>query len=155
MASYIVDISIATTIVLVIIIPIIYFLSKTWVSNKIQYSIKHEFDLQIEQSKDDNLRRMRAVLIADLLSEWLTFPDSQKRLNQLTIEAFLWLPEEIAKKLSLRLLNHPDGPDVRDIIIDVRKYLLQKNDSVTSEDVIVFDAENKRRKSAYEKMKKR
>jgi dihydroneopterin aldolase len=137
--------------VFIIIISVIVFISRNWILNKIQYSVKFQYDKRIEELKDEYSKRSRAALIADLLSEWLSYPEKQKTLNKLTFEAFLWLPEEIAKKISLRLSNNQNSPEIQEIIVDVRRFLLQTKDSVEPKDIIIFDQENIKRKKEWEK----
>lgn len=48
-----------------------------------------------------------------------------KKLNLLTFEAFLWLPDEILEDLSAVLSHSPDAPDVRQVLSKVRKHLLE------------------------------
>lgn len=132
---------ISTSALTIFIMGLIGFLLKNWFIRKIQYAVKFEYDLKIEELKHDNAKRSRAVLVADLLSEWLSLPEEQKMLNKLTFEAFLWLPQPIASKLSLLFTIKPDSPDIREIIYDVRKYLLQNEDKLNAEEIIIFNQE--------------
>lgn len=132
----------STSTVTVALLSLIGFLMKNWIISKIQYAVKFEYDKKIEEFKEENAKRSKANLIAELLSEWLSLPSEQKTLNKLTFEAFLWLPQPIASKLS-RLLSHkPASPDVREIINDVRNYLLQNKEELGKEEIIVFTQEN-------------
>lgn len=120
-----------------------------WFKFKVQYSIKHEYDKNIEKYKNELESRKKAELIAELLSEWLSFPDSQVKLNKLTFEAFLWLPDDISKDLSNLLAHNENAPEVRDILLKIRKYLLN-NTNIESKDIIIFTQEHT--KKLYEKV---
>ena len=45
-------------------------------------------------------KREKAALVAELLAEWVSFPEDKRKLNQLLWEATLWLPEKEAKELN-------------------------------------------------------
>jgi hypothetical protein len=122
----------------VVLTPVLAFLLRTWIGARIEQSIKHTYDVQLENMRQDIAVKNRAALVSDLLSEWLSRPEDRTRLNRLTFEAFLWLPPDIADALSRRLANTPDAPDVRSIISDVRKYLLGRNDTLDPQKVIIF-----------------
>ncbi|GGA95721.1 hypothetical protein [Agarivorans gilvus] len=145
------------------LISILVFLSKTWISDRIQYSIKHEYDQKLSQIEHDYAQklsqidheydrklsqiehdrkvRLKAELVAELLSEWINKNDDKQRLNELTFKAFLWLPPEIASELSDTLSNKKDAPNIRIIIDKVRKHFLGENDSLKHQQVIVFPVE--------------
>ena len=111
---------------------------RKWIVTRIEHSIKHEYDIQLEKLKDDLAVRSRAALVGELLAEWLSHPDDRKYMNRLTFEAFLWLPEDIAKDLTKLLSLQPNHPSVRDVIIKVRTHLLGNPDGLTAPEVIVF-----------------
>lgn len=74
----------------------------------------------------------------------IAFP-GQKKLRQLTFEAFLWLPEPLAKELSM-ILSHDDAAlDVRDYIIQVRKFLFGQDDDLDKNKIITFGLSNEER----------
>lgn len=113
-----------------------------WFKFKLQYSVKHEYDKNIEKYKNELESRKKAELIAELLSEWLSFPDTQTKLNKLTFEAFLWLPDDIAKDLSNLLAHEEGGPEIREILLKIRKYLSNNNTDLKSKEIIIFTQEH-------------
>lgn len=62
-----------------------------------------------------------------------------------TLEAFLWLPEDILHDLSNLLAHKPGAPDVRDLVIRVRAHLLVDapvgTPALSARDVIIFSQE--------------
>ena len=112
-----------------------------WFKFRLQYSIKYEYDKNIEKYKNELESRKKAELIAELLSEWLSFPDTQTKLNKLTFEAFLWLPDEIAKDLSNLLAHKENAPEIREILLKIRKYLLNENTNLEANEIIIFTQE--------------
>jgi hypothetical protein len=125
--TFIFNQAISAIITLAVLIPILLFIMKKWISARIEQSIRNSYEV-----------KNRAALVADLLSEWISHPQDRTRLNRLTFEAFLWLPQGIAEELSKRLANEIDAPDVRAIIIQVRRHLLGANDDLDPQKVNIF-----------------
>ncbi len=112
----------------------VVFVVPKWASAVITYATKHKYDELIESIKKTNQAlqeqekiarevRMKAAIISELLAEWVSQPKEMKRLRELTFEAFLWLPEDLAIELS-KLLNHePESIGLRAFLIRVRVYL--------------------------------
>jgi len=138
---------ISTSTVTITLLIFIVFLLKNWILKKIQYAVKFEYDKKIEEFKEENVKRSKANLIAELLSEWISLPTEQKKLNKLTFEAFLWLPKSIASKLSNLLADKPDSPSTREIINDVRNYLLKDEQKINENEIIVFNQENLKKRA--------
>lgn len=95
------------------------------ITNKVE-SIKHDYNKQLEEFKQEQLIKYKSEVIAELFSEWLSWPKDRKRLNQLSFEAFLWLPDEICNELSSVLSHKPNAKTFRDIHNSTRKYLLKE-----------------------------
>lgn len=121
-------------------VAVLAFICKPWLEARIQQSVKHEYDLKIEKVRESSLVKAKAQLIAELFAEWLSYPDDQRRLNQLTLEAFLWLPEDILRDLSDLLAHVPGAPNARELIVRVRAHLLGAS-SLPPNEVIIFTQE--------------
>jgi len=115
----------------------IFFMIKKWIEHRIAQSIKHEYDKKLEQLKNEISARNRAVLVAELISEWIDCPKERVKLNRLTFEAFLWLPENVARELSKALAHDPSAKDIRAILLMVRHHLLGE-DGLEAPEIIVF-----------------
>lgn len=133
-----------------VVIVVGFFIGKNWLKHKIQYAVKNAYDLSLENFKNDNVRlneeqkrqyeiRMRSVLIAELMAEWSSHPQDMKRLRQLTNEAFLWLPSELAAELSKVLSHKPDAIDFRELMGRIRKHLLGADDDLENFHFITYD----------------
>lgn len=129
--------------ILIIAYPIIIYFSKNWISSKINHHLKHHYDKLTEDYKKDQLIKQKSELIGNLLSEWISHPVNQKKLNQLTFEAFLWLPKEIANDLSDTLAHKENAKSIRDIISAVRIHLLGTENRIEAQQIIVFTQESK------------
>ncbi len=141
MESWIV--SIISSFSTVLLIGVVGYLSRTWIAKRLQYSIKYEYDTKLSDSEHNRDVRLKAELISDLLSEWLSKDVDYQKLNELTFKAFLWLPKELADDLSSTLSHKNDAPDVRDLLDKVRKHLLGKSDRLESYKIIVFNDPDK------------
>ena len=140
--QYFIDILLTSGLTSVILAGIV-FLFRQKIVSYIQYSTKLHFDKKLEDYKDEELKRQKATLIAELISEWISFPEDTKRLNQLTLEAFIWLPKETANKLSQRLVNREDAPDVRELVSDVRELIVGKDQKINTNNIIIFPPKRK------------
>jgi hypothetical protein len=98
---------------------------------------KHELQKKIEEEKNRQLIRFKAELIAELLAVWASNPEDLTKLNQLSYQAFLWLPDDIALDLSNLLSHAEDSKSVPALVAAVRKHLLGKTD-VTGEHIVSF-----------------
>lgn len=119
---------------------ILAFLSKTWIEKRIEFSIQHEYDKQLSKYEHGHEVKLRAELVADLMAEWIKDTDQldYHRLNQLSFQAFLWLPPRLARDLSNTLAHKPGSDDLRAIVVKVRKHLLGEADDLESHQIIVF-----------------
>ncbi|MEB7623179.1 hypothetical protein NGC49_05480 [Enterobacter vonholyi] len=134
----------------------VVFVVPKWASAVITYATKHKYDELIEsikktnqalQEHEKNARevRMKAVLISELLAEWVTKPAEKKRLRELTFEAFLWLPKDLAVELSKLLTDKPDSIGIRAFLVRVRVYL-GVNDGLEDWRIVTFGLSEKEKK---------
>lgn len=132
--------------IIIISLTIVQFLLSIWVKTRIESSIKHEYDKKLEDYKHQTLMRQRAALIAELFSEWLSFPEDESKLNKLAFESFLWLPEELARNLSQCISGAEKSPSIRKVLLKVREYLQDSTDNFNESEIIIF-LENWKRKA--------
>lgn len=125
------------------ILALCYFVFKESVKAFIAHSIKLQYDKLLEDYKLSLIQKQKAVLIGELLAEWMSHPEDRKKLNQLTFEAFMWLPKETAIKLSSLLSLSQDAPEVRTIIGEVRTIILGENEKIDSNVIIIFPPKEK------------
>lgn len=109
-----------------------------WLKASIETAVKHKFDRDLETFKYEMRQRERAALIAELLAEWDSCPANPKRLNQLVVEANLWLPESLARELNRILGNDPDAKFPKELIIDIRHLLNGTEDSLSADEIVHF-----------------
>jgi len=117
---------------------VLWLLLSEWYKARITSSVAHEYARQLEAAKHQDQVRLKAACIAELLAEWLSMPDDFKRLNNLTFEAFLWLPDNIASDLSNVLSHKPGLITVRDVLLKVRMHLYAADTLIDASQIIVF-----------------
>lgn len=125
-------------------LTLIYFIAKEGIKKHIEFSIKHQYDKMLEDYKTLQIQRQKAALVAELIAEWISFPEDRKRLNQLTLEAFMWLPKATASKLSQLLTLAQGAPNVRDIVEEVREIILGEDEKIDPQSIILFPPEEKK-----------
>jgi hypothetical protein len=136
-------------------IALICWLGRGWFENRLKASIDHDYNIKLESIKADLARqtylnaeqvkrdmqvRDKASKIAELMGEWYSCPASKKHLNTLTIEAFLWLPDNIVSDLSKVLSHKEEAPDARVVMHAVRQYLIGQT-TIEPWQFIVFPSE--------------
>jgi hypothetical protein len=96
-------------------------------------------DERIEKIRSETSIRNKAGLIAALISRWINHSKDYIELNQLSFEAFLWLPEDIAKELSKTLSNNKEALNCKDILLKVRHHLIGE-DQLRADEIVHFPA---------------
>lgn len=107
------------------------FLGSKWIGARIENSIRHEYDIRKVDYENAIRVRERSQLVAELMAVRLAYdvekgmsPEHRERLNRLSFEACLWLPDGIAAKLAKALQEDPEAqPDWSDVLLDIRTYL--------------------------------
>ena len=123
---------------LVIVLSLVQGVIALALKTYIEKSVAHEFDKRIEDYRTEIRQRERAAMIAELIAEWDSRPEDVKKLNQLVLEASLWLPEHEARELG-RILTYNDQAKLpKELVIDIRRILQGKEDGLTAADLVHF-----------------
>lgn len=137
-----VQISFTQLSLLVIFIGIVQWLLALWIKTRLEKSIQHEYDKQIEDYKFSQLRRQKAELIARLFAKWGKYHGKEKDildkdslinyyedLNRMSYELSLWLDDaELLNDIMNRFKLDEKAKDNRTLIGSVRKLILGKPD---------------------------
>lgn len=97
---------------------------------------------QIAKYSSERIVSQKASVIAELFALWARsdvtqHKDTKARLNHLSYECMLWLPDDIANDVSNLFLNPSSAKKkAKDILIDVRKYLYDKNTKIKANNII-------------------
>jgi hypothetical protein len=129
------------SIATVAILGVIGYLLRSWIIERLKASIKHEYDLKILEVERQREIRLKGEIVADLLAQWIRKNGTldYHELNRLSFQAFIWLPKNLAEKLSNSLSHELGSQDLRDLIKEIRTYLQEEDDDFEAKDVIVFD----------------
>ncbi len=97
-------------------------------------TISYKFSQTLQKEKFEVDYRQKASIVAEMFSIWhqgshskqkLT-PDDYKKLNKLAWECTFWLSDDIIQDINNRLQNVHGAKDLKEILVDVRKYLNPK-----------------------------
>jgi hypothetical protein len=124
-----------------------------WIKIRLEHSIKHEYEKRLEDYKFEFRKREQAAKVAELFSllysdlpqtpddpqtEVMNASNYHATINRIAWELSLWLPAGIVRGLSSSLSNAPGGKDPKQILIEIRKVLLGKNDDLKAEEIVHF-----------------
>jgi hypothetical protein len=129
---------------------VVAFLAKIWIETRLKESIKHEYDQKMaifkQELEEKQIERQKIELVSELIAEWMACPpgenftkDYRTRLNQLSFQAALWLPSELAIEVSKRLQMKPDAKTSWELILFARR-LLTGDGSLSIEHVTFWDS---------------
>ncbi len=104
--------------------------------------ISYYFTEKTENYKFELLKKEQAVKVAELFAFWLTCDDETlakftekerkdhcEKLNRLTWELVIWIPDEDLVKDIMDKLSHSSRKDIKEIILNIRKQIQKKKDS--------------------------
>lgn len=125
----------------VVILGFVGYILRSWIIERLKASIKHEYDLKMLEVERQREIRLKSEIVADLLAQWIRKSGrlDYHELNRLSFQAFIWLPKNLAEKLSNSLSHKSASPDLRDLIKEIRTYLQDHDDGFKAKDVIVFN----------------
>jgi len=83
-------------------------------------------------------KREQAAIVAELFAEWARNPDDSTRLNQLTWETTLWLPDNLALEVNRRLANDPNAKNVKEILVEIKGLLQGKKSTLDPNKIVHF-----------------
>lgn len=106
--------------------------------------IKATYSKQIEDYKAEIDRRARAAKVAEFFTEWSAPNADLVKLNGFSMELSLWLPNKLYRKLASCVCYRPDAPFPKEVLIDIRKYLLDDDlDDLKPDEIVHFSQQPK------------
>ncbi len=88
--------------------------------------VKTNYTKQIEDYKAELATRTQAAKVSEFIAEWTTPNSDHAKLTKYSMELSLWLPADLYRKLAACVCYSPGAPAAKDVLIDIRKYLLQE-----------------------------
>ncbi len=123
------------------------------ISALISSFVNYFFNKKLEKHRFSQLKRQKAEAVAKLFSKWIKYRgketvhltklqqfDYYEELNHMSIEMALWIEDEaLLNKIMCRLQNKEGAQSVNQLIVDVRKLILdKKNDKFSPEEVVLW-----------------
>jgi len=140
-------------IFLALLLGVIQWLISIWIKSRLEQSIKHEYDKQLEEYRFFVTKRERAANIATALARWIKYRGTEKKelprkdlidyyedLTRMSFEMSLWIDDEKTLKRIMSLFtNEPGAPNVREVLIEIRDLISKsKTESFKAEDIVVW-----------------
>jgi hypothetical protein len=123
-------------------IVILQVLGLKWLEIRLKSSIDAEYAKTLELFRYELRQREQSAIVAELIAEWGAMPSDRKRLNQLVMQASLWLPEDLARELN-RTLNYAKGhKSAKEVLILIRHLIRGEVDGLNAEELVYFDPDD-------------
>ena len=144
---------ILSTIVLIVLVPLVQWMLAIWIRARLEKSIQHEYDKKIEDYKFSQTKRQKAEIIAKLFARWIKYSgkeqnfldkkgllDYYEELNQMSLELSLWIQDKrILNDIMATFNQVKESKDVRSLTGQIRKIILEDNeDSFNPQNIILW-----------------
>ena len=129
-------INIKMAAVIVILFALIQFCGSVYIKTKIEASVKEGYSKILEEYKFELKAREQTTKVAEYLALYIANSDNFLRMNQLSFELALWLPEDTYKKLGKAVKKTEGGKNIYEVLVEIKEGLLQKKTELTDEDII-------------------
>ena len=115
--------------------------------------IVYYFDKKTEKYKFELLKREQAAKVAELFAFWLRCDDEVlnkftkeeridhcEKLNKITWELAIWIPDEKIVKNIMDKLAHKSRQEIKEIILNIREQIQEKKSKELKwEDIVSFE----------------
>jgi hypothetical protein len=135
---------------------IIQWLLSIWIKSRLEQSIRHEYDKQLEEYKFSLSKRDKVANIASFFSLWIKYRGCERawldekelieyyrELTKMSFELALWVDDEDLLKDVMRRLKNEDGAqDTVSLLLMVKKLISEnKEPDLKAEDITVWPAD--------------
>ncbi|MBK8245291.1 MAG: hypothetical protein IPK88_17835 [Saprospiraceae bacterium] len=110
----------------------------TFFTKIIEFRIELEKDKKLEDYKIDQLIKLKADMIAELILEFNKKNGDSNRLNKLAFDASLWLPKNLVEMMTKMLIKEPNAPHYKQVLAEFRVHLLGENERISPESIAHF-----------------
>ncbi|OGP71646.1 MAG: hypothetical protein A2W09_04280 [Deltaproteobacteria bacterium RBG_16_50_11] len=101
--------------------------------------VKITYYKQIEDYKAELARQTRVAEVAEFLTEWSTPKADYAKLNGYSMALSLWLPTDLYRNLAKCVCYSTGAPFPKEVLIDIRKYLLKEDaGDLKAEEIVHF-----------------
>ncbi len=145
-----------STLLLVICLGALQWLLSLWIKNRLEQSIKHEYDKQLEEHKFAISKRDKTANIASFFSLWIKYRGHEQgwlkgkdlieyyqKLTQMSFEFALWIDDEdLLRDVMKRLKNEDGSENTIELLLEVRKFISKnKTSKLKAEDITIWPAD--------------
>jgi len=147
-----------STAFLLLGIAIVQWLLSIWIKSRLEQSIRHEKDKQLEEYKFSLSKRDKVANIASFFSLWIKYRGHEKKwleekelieyyreLTKMSFELALWVDDEVLLKDVMKRLKNEDGSqDTIELLLKVRKLISENKESTLgAEDITLWPVDTK------------
>ena len=114
--------------------------------------VSYYFAEKNEKYKFELLKQQQAVRVAELFAAWMKVDgkkldkmaeieraDHCEKLNKITWELAIWVPDEMVVKDIMNRLSHTSNQDIKEIILKIRHQIQKRKDiSLKWQDLVYF-----------------
>lgn len=132
------------------------WLTKTWIGARIDKSIQHHYQKELEDYKTSRLRRERTELISRLFSLWIKYRGRESvilsneelieryyELNRMSLELSLWVEDvKLLNDVMSRLQNRDNAKSIYEIMGEVRALILEKSDDFNPKNITLWPVDD-------------
>jgi len=126
----------------VILLGTLQFLTSLWISERLKASLQKENAIFLENLRWDLKVREQAAKVAEYMAiardlNETDSPEEYRKINRLTWELAMWLPEDIYKAMGHAIAKPDKDINPLSVVVDVRKILLgAASGNLTQDDII-------------------
>ncbi len=141
------------SIILAALLCLVQWLLLKWIAARLEQSIRHEYEVKLEDYRFEQLLRQKAESVAALFSRWIKYRGHElellstnelstyyEDLNRMSFELVLWVKDDALLNEIMHTLQLKEGAtsDPRVLVGKIRRYI-QNSDKNSSS---TFDSNN-------------
>jgi len=139
-------------------VAIVQWLLSIWIKSRLEQSIRHEYDKQLEEYKFSLSKRDKVANIASFFSLWIKYRGYEKKwleeqelidyyreLTKMSFELALWIDDEVLLKDIMKRLKNEDGSqNTVELLLKVKKLISENKEStLEAQDITLWPADTK------------
>ena len=140
------------------LLGIIQWILSLWIKTRLEKSIQHEYDKQLEEYRFSISKREKIANIASFFSLWIKYRgherkwlndedliDYYKELTKMSFELALWVDDDnLLKDIMKRLKNEDGSENINNLLLKAKKIINEnKQTELKAEDITLWPADVK------------
>lgn len=147
-----------STLFLVLCLGLLQWFLSLWIKNRLEQSIRHEYDKQLEEHKFTISKRDKVANIASFFSLWIKYRGHEHKwlkgndlinyyqeLTRMSFELALWVDDDdLLKDVMKRLKNEDGSENTVGLLLKVKKVISEnKKSTLKVDDITLWPADAK------------